>query len=278
MSEPVADKPNRIVEAISNLGGAAIDMLQYIGGIAYLAVDLFKWLVAALIRRTVRVGREAIYLQVVRVGLRSVIIICLVSACIGLILALQMAPPLQEFGQVDKVANIIGVAVLRELGPLISAVVLTGFAGASMAAEIGTMVVGEEIEALESMALNPVRFLVVPRVLATVVSLIVLCVFGDLVSILAGAVMGVAALDIPLSVYQTNTLEQVKLADFVTGLIKAGVFGSLIGLIACYNGLRVTGGAAGVGKATTVTVVHAIVSIILADLVFTALFYALGWA
>jgi phospholipid/cholesterol/gamma-HCH transport system permease protein len=187
-----------------------------------------------------------------------------------------MAPTLDEYGQLDKVANVNAVALLRELGPLISAIVLTGFAGASIAAELGTMVVGEEIEALESMALNPVRFLVVPRVLATVIGLVLLTAIADIVALSSGAVIGVFALDIPWSVYYGNTLDEAGLADFMTGLAKAGVFGLLIGLIACYNGLRVTGGAAGVGRATTMTVVHAIVSIIVADLLFTALFFMTG--
>jgi len=167
--------------------------------------------------------------------------------------------------------------VVRELGPLISAVVLTGFAGAAVAAELGTMVVGEEIEALEAMALNPIRFLVVPRVTATMLGLIFLAVFADIVAIVAGGVMGVLLLDIPVGIYKANTLDQAQLSDFLTGIFKAGVFGFLIGIIACYNGLRVSGGAAGVGKATTKTVVDSIVSIIFADLTFTALFFALGW-
>lgn len=270
-------KPSWVTQRVERVGAPVVSGLEYFGGLAYLGLDLVTWVFRSLILRRVRFGRGALYVQMVRVGVRSILIICLVSICIGLILGLQMAPPLEDFGQVDKVANIIGVAVLRELGPLISAIVLTGFAGASIAAELGTMVVGEEIEALESMALNPVRFLVMPRVVATITSLIVLCVIGDVVAIMAGTVMGVGVLDIPFGVYKANTLEQVKLADFLSGLVKAGVFGMLIGLISCYNGLKVNGGAAGVGRATTITVVHAIVSIIFADLLFTALFYVLGW-
>ncbi|MBI1367272.1 MAG: ABC transporter permease [Planctomycetes bacterium] len=277
MSTSAQTRPNRIAAAVGYMGATVIDTLAYIGGITYLALDLIVWVARALLTRKIRFGREALYIQLVRVGVRSIGIIVLVSMCIGLILVLQMAPPLKDFGQVDKVANVNAVAIIRELGPLISAIVLTGFAGASMAAELGTMVVGEEIEALESMALNPVRFLVVPRVLATIVGLTVLAVFADLVAIGAGAFVGIVLLDIPAGVFQANTLEQAKLIDFITGLLKAGVFGMLIGLIACYNGLQVTGGAAGVGRATTITVVHAIVSIIIADLLFTALFYALGW-
>ena len=212
-----------------------------------------------------------------RVGVRSIGIVSLVSGSIGIILALQTSPSLATFGQIDKVANLIAVAVFRELGPLIAAIVLTGFAGASIAAELGTMVVGEEIEALEAMALDPIRFLVVPRVVATTLSLILLSVLSDLMSVIMGCVAGVFFLDIPFEVYKQNTIDQLKLSDFTTGLLKAAVFGLILGLIACQNGLRVTGGAAGVGKATTATVVQTVVSVVLADLLFTAIFYALGW-
>lgn len=251
--------------------------LEYLGGLSWMLRDVAGWYLHAAILRRVRFGRAAVYGQLTRVGVGSIGVICLVSGCIGLILALQMAPPLADFGQTDKVANIIAVAVFRELGPLISAIVLTGFAGASIAAELGTMVVGEEIEALEAHALDPVRFLVLPRVLATVMALLGLCVMGELVAIAAGWWIGVWVLDIPSQVYLGNTLDQVGPADFLTGLVKAGVFGVIIAGIACYNGLNVRGGAAGVGRATTDTVVHGIVSIIFGDLVFTALFYALGW-
>jgi phospholipid/cholesterol/gamma-HCH transport system permease protein len=139
------------------------------------------------------------------------------------------------------------------------------------------MVVGEEIEALEAHALNPVRFLVVPRVLATVLSMFCLAIIADVVAVGAGMAIAAVALGIPPGIYYDNTLNQVDLTDFLTGIGKATVFGLLIGLISCTNGLLVTGGAAGVGKATTGTVVQSIVSIVIADLVFTAMFYALGW-
>jgi phospholipid/cholesterol/gamma-HCH transport system permease protein len=276
-STPATSLCRPITGFLACLGRRVNGGLDYLGGAVWMLIDIARWVFRSLLLRQVRFGRAALYSQVVRLGVRSVAIIILLSMCIGLILVLQMAPPLNDFGQIDKVANVNAVAVLRELGPLISAIVLTGFAGASIAAELGTMVVGEEIEALEAMGLNPIRFLVVPRVLATVIGLLVLAIIADLVAIGSGAVMGMVVLEIPWGVYKANTLEQAQLADFVTGVIKAGVFGLLIGLIACFNGLRVSGGAAGVGRATTMTVVHAIVSIIFADLLFTAVFYALGW-
>jgi phospholipid/cholesterol/gamma-HCH transport system permease protein len=278
MDEPCAETTRGpLVGVIDFLGSRALTMLETTGAAWYLLVEAVRWLWRGLTEKKVRVGRPAIVSQVVRVGVRSVFIISLVSSCVGLILALQMAPPLDKFGSKELVANITGVAIFRELGPLIAAIVLTGFAGAAIAAEIGTMVVGEEIEALEAHALNPVRFLVVPRVLASVLSMTCLAVLSDVVAVVAGWAVGVTALGIPSERYIQGMRDQVKLVDFLTGIGKGTVFGLLIGLIACNNGLRVTGGAAGVGAATTNTVVQSIVSIVIADLAFTAIFYAVGW-
>ena len=254
-----------------------IRTIRNVGAVAFLAYDVVIWIARGLTDKNVRLGHVAIISQVVRLGARAVGIVTLISGCIGLILAFQMEPPLADLGQEDKIANILGVALLRELGPLISAVVMTGFAGAAIAAEIGTMVVGEEIEALEAHALDPIRFLVVPRVIASALALLCLTVFANVVAVGAGMLLTVHVHGVPATVYWMNTLEQCKMADLATGLIKAIVFGSLIGLIACSNGLRVTGGAAGVGRATTGTVVASIVSIIFADLIFTGVFWAMGW-
>jgi phospholipid/cholesterol/gamma-HCH transport system permease protein len=154
--------------------------------------------------------------------------------------------------------------------------VLTGFAGASIAAEIGTMVVSEEIEALEAHAISPIRFLVVPRVLATTIMMVCIAVLGDLMGILGGLVVSHAFLGVGYLQYIKRTFDILDLHDFYTGLIKAGVFGVLISSIACYLGLSVTGGAQGVGSATTRTVVLTIVALIAVDLIFTAAFFLMG--
>ncbi len=266
-----------IHRGISAIGAAMIDSVSYLGGVTRLLMTSSQWLWRGLTTGRVRIGRPAIYAQTIRLGVRATAVIVLVSLCIGVILALQLSPPLDEFGQVERVANVIAIAVVRELGPLISAIVLTGFAGASIAAELGTMVVGEEIEALEAHALNPVRFLIVPRIVATVVSLLALTVMGEWVSLASGWAIGVTLLDVPSSLYIDLTIEQLGIADFLTGMFKAGVFGLILGSIASYHGINVSGGAAGVGKATTNTVVHSIVAIIFSDLLFTAVFYRLGW-
>lgn len=271
-------KRSVVIRGLDRWGAMWIAVFELVGGVWFLIRDVATWIMRALTHRRVRFGRTALVTQLVRVGVRAVGIVMLVCGCVGVILALQMEPTLAEYGQSDLIANIIGVGITRELGPLISAIVLTGFAGAAIAAEIGTMVVGEEIEALEAHALNPIRFLVVPRVMATVAGLVLLTVIGDLTAIFSGMGMSVFFLGVPYELYKSNTLSAVVLQDFLTGLFKAGVFGLILSSLACYHGLGVTGGAAGVGRATTSTVVQSVVAVIIADLLFTSMFYKIGWA
>ncbi|MDP7029959.1 MAG: ABC transporter permease [Phycisphaerales bacterium] len=274
---PHPDSGSAVTRGIGRIGQKAIDLLHLVGGTTGLTRMVGAWYLRSLRRSRVRLGWPAIVAQMVRVGVRSMTIVLVVSACIGLILAISMYPPLSELGQESKIANIVGIAVFREMGPIISAVVLTGFAGASIAAEIGTMVVGEEIEALEAHALDPVRFLVLPRMTATAVSLVLLTVLADVTAVAFSCGVSVLFFDVGLTTYIDNTLAQLNLADFLTGLLKAATFGLMLGAIACYNGLRVSGGAAGVGKATTDTVVQTIVAVIVSDLLYDAVFLELGW-
>ena len=268
---PATANTRNVVEA---LGATVLAVARYAGGMLLLLGSTAAWSVRGLFTRKFRFGREALARQMIRVGVRSLGIVMLVQGFIGVILALQMAPPLGQFGQEPMIASVIGVAGFRMLGPIITAVVLSGFAGASIAAEIGTMVVAEEIEALEAIALNPVRFLVVPRVLATFVMAILLAVVADLMIAVGGYVA--ARLVLSPDVYEgyfDRMRYQLEYRDFYTGLIQAGMFGILISTIACYEGLKVRGGAEGVGRATTMTVVNSIVAIILASCVFTIIFF-----
>jgi len=263
---------------VAALGARLASFLEFLGGVGYLLLDTIAAVPRGLLgKRGRRLAWSNLWFQMVRVGVRSVPIVMLVLFCIGSILSLQMAPVLREYGAVEQTANIISIAIFRELGPLVSAIVLTGFAGASIAAEIGTMVVSEEIEALEAEAISPVRFLVLPRVLATTIMMVSVAVVGDLIGVFGGGVVGRYFLGISTSQYFHRTFEAVHTHDFVTGLIKAAVFGSLISGLACFLGLRVSGGAQGVGVATTRTVVLTIVALILVDLLFTAMFYYYGW-
>jgi phospholipid/cholesterol/gamma-HCH transport system permease protein len=251
--------------------------LVYLGGLTLLIGSFLDRVLRWVLRRGVRVRRSAVVAQCVRVGVQSVPIIMLVQVFIGIILALNLAPTLELYGQLERTADVVAIAVLRELGPLISAIILSGFAGAAIAAELGTMVEGEEIKALRAHALDPIRFLVVPRILATTVMLVGLTVIADIMGVFGGLLTGYFILDIPAPVYIDATRNAVDHADYFTGLFKGGVFGFIVAALACYEGLNVRGGAAGVGHATTTTVVKSIVALIGADVIFTAVFYVLGW-
>lgn len=253
-------------------------IFEGVGGVGLLLLDTARMARYALLQgHSKRMGWGNLWAQMDRVGVKSIPIVALVLGCIGAILALQTAPILRDFGQLPRVADLIAIAVTRELGPLVAAVVLTGFAGAAIAAELGTMVVGEEIEALESHAISPIRFLVVPRVVATTVMTVCIAVVADVAGIVGGMLVGQFVLGIDFETYLQRTFDMIRIRDFVTGLVKAGVFGALIAGIACHLGLSVTGGALGVGSATTRTVVYTIVALIAVDLLFTTAFYFLGW-
>jgi phospholipid/cholesterol/gamma-HCH transport system permease protein len=263
---------------ISSVLGPLRRAVEFIGGLGYLLRDTAAATGKALFgKRGRRLGWRNLWAQMDRVGVQSIPIVSLVLFCIGAILALQMAPILREYGMVPKVADVISIAIFRELGPLMAAIVLTGFAGASIAAEMGSTVVSEEIEALQAHAIDPIRFLVVPRVLATAIMLVCVAVVGDLLGVAGGLVVGRFVLGIGHEQYITHTFEALKLRDFITGLFKAGVFGIVISTLACYLGLGVTGGAQGVGRATTRTVVLTIVALIAIDLVINGVFYFLGF-
>ena len=268
---------NFFSRSVGRIGDTTIGLLDLIGGTTRLTSSVGRWYWQSAATSNTRLGWPAVTAQMVRVGVRSIGIVLLVSGCIGLILAIAMYPPLNELGQASAIANIVGIAVFREMGPIISAVVLTGFAGASIAAEIGTMVVGEEIEALEAHALDPVRFLVLPRMTATVISLLLLTILADVTAVFCSGLVSVLFFDVSAQIYLDNTLSQLNQFDFITGLIKATTFGLMLGAIACFNGLKVSGGAAGVGKATTDTVVQTIVAVIVSNLIFDAAFLRIGW-
>lgn len=260
--------------SVEAMGATLLGGIEYVGGMAYLLASTVRWMLLGLFVPKIKFGRAHFAEQIVRLGLKSLGIVLLVQTFIGVILALQMTPPLAVYGQESQISSIIGVAGFRMLGPIITAVVLSGFAGASIAAEIGTMVVAEEIEAMEAMAINPVRYLVVPRMLATVIAVVLLSVIADLMISFGGYltarfVLGPNVYE-PYWRYMRDILEY---RDFYTGLIMAAVFGVLISLIACYEGLRVSGGAEGVGRATTMTVVYSIVAIVVSACIFTVIFY-----
>lgn len=251
--------------------------IEYVGGTCRLLGEATSRLVRAVLRRGAPIRIAALTQQSYRFGVRSLPIVLLVQMFIGIILVLNLAPTLEAYGQIERVADVVVIAIFRELGPLITAVLLSGFAGASIAAELGAMVEGEEIKALRAHAIDPIRFLVVPRIFATTVMMVALTVMADVAGVLGGLGTAVFVLDIKARIYLDLTRAAVDHTDYLTGLFKAGVFGAVIALLACYEGLNVRGGAEGVGRATTVTVVKSIVALIGLDCIFTAIFYVVGW-
>ncbi len=214
--------------------------------------------------------------ELVRVGIDAIPIVSMVAVLMGLILGFQSASQLEKFGGESLYiwsANLVGVSVTREIGPILTAILIAGRSGSAIAAEIGTMVVTEEIDALRVMGLNTVSFLIVPKIIALMIALPCLVVLADLVGIGGGFVTGVVVLGVPFHEYLGQTREALHLADIFTGLIKATVFGLLIGLTGAVHGLMVRGGSMEVGLRTTSAVVFSIGLVILSDLLFTVLFY-----
>lgn len=211
--------------------------------------------------------------QIVLIGVNSVPIVALIALSVGMIIALQAAYQLRRFGAMSYVADLVGVTISRELGPLMAAIILAGRSGSAIAAELGTMKVGEEIDALNAIGLSPVQFLVVPRVIAMAVVLPCLSVLADVAGILGGMAVGAFVLSISPASYLAATARSMVLKDIFTGLIKSLAFALIIVGVGCFQGFRVEGGAEGVGRRTTASVVVSVTLVILADLFFTAAFY-----
>jgi phospholipid/cholesterol/gamma-HCH transport system permease protein len=208
-------------------------------------------------------------------GVDALPIVALISFLMGLIMAFQAAIPLRQFGAEIFVANLIALSMLRELGPLMTAIILAGRSGSAFAAELGTMKVREEIDALKTMGVDPVRFLVVPRVTAAVAMTPLLTVFANLLGLMGGSVV-MLSLGFPLVTFLHQVQYAVSYGSLLGGLLKAFVFGILVAAIGCLRGLQTTTGATAVGESTTRAVVSGIVLIAVADGVFSVVYYYLG--
>jgi len=211
-----------------------------------------------------------------RTGADAVPIVVLITFLIGFVMAFQSAVQLKQFGANIYVADLVALSITRELGPLMTAIIVCGRSGAAFTAELGTMKVSEEIDALRTMGIGPLQFLVFPRIIALIFVVPVLTLLGDFVGILGGLLVGVANLDLTITSYINQTQRALDLWDVFQGLIKAGVFGLTIGLISCSHGLATTGGAQGVGRRTTASVVTSLFALILIDAAFTLAFHELG--
>lgn len=209
-----------------------------------------------------------------RVGADALPIVSLIAFLMGLILAFQAAVAMRQFGAELLVADLVGISLVRELGPLMTAILLAGRTGAAFAAEIGTMRVNEEVDALVTMGLDPVRFLVVPRLLAALAMTPLLTLYANMVGLLGGAAV-MSTFEIPLSAYMRETFAFVTLSDFLGGMAKTFVFGAIVAGVGCLRGLQTRAGSEAVGLAATRAVVTSIVLIVVADGLFALLYYHL---
>jgi phospholipid/cholesterol/gamma-HCH transport system permease protein len=234
--------------------------------------QLLYWAVLAPFRGQ-RWSVAETFRQMVLIGVRALPMASLVALSIGLTLAMQSAGEMRKLGVTLYVPDLVAVSLLRELGPLLIAVIVIGRSGSSVTAELGTMKVGEEIEALEVMAINPVRFLVVPRFFAMLVMLPALTVFGNCVGIAGGWLICRFALDFTTPGFILRAVDRAEAWDLYSGLIKSFVFAWLTITIACQRGLEVQGGAEGVGNATTQSVVWSLLMVLIANALLTALFF-----
>ncbi len=238
-----------------------------------LSQNFLYWTLVAPVIGKRGLRRHSFIEQLVFVGNESVFIMFLVAASVGAVLALQAAYQLKQFGAVLYTGALVSVSMTRELGPLVTAIVIAGRVGASVTAEIGTMKVQEEVDALTTMGIPPVPFLVVPRILAILIMLPCLTVLGNTIGIFGGFLIGVLGLGIEPAIYLHKSFDALVQKDIITGIAKSIVFALLIGIISTHKGLSVEGGAEGVGRATTQSVVLSIISIIISDCLCTGIFY-----
>lgn len=217
---------------------------------------------------------RAVVEQVRRAGNQSLPLVLLIAVLVGMILALQSAYQLRRLAAEDLTAALVAVSVTRELAPLLTAILVAGRVGSAIAAELGTMSVSQEIDALVVMGISPIHFLVVPRLLGLLIALPCLTVLADLAGILGGCAVAASTLAISTRSYLLESLEALEMRDLWGGVIKSAAFAAIIGLVGCQQGLQTRGGADEVGRATTTSVVRSIVLMIGADLFVTALLYS----
>jgi len=259
-----------IKNGIQKLGEKAIEFIQYVGALGIFMGEVAFWLFHPPFRL------RQIFRQAEKIGVSSLPIVSLISLFTGMVLALQSAYQMQKIQAEMYIASLVALSMVRELGPVLTALVVAGRCGAAITAEIGTMKVTEQIDALETMATNPINYLVTPKFWALLISLIILTIYANFIGMIGGYIVGVYKLRIPHHMYMKMTFEPLKHSDIRNGLYKSVVFAIVICIIACFEGMRAREGAEGVGKATTSSVVRSFVLIIACDCLLTAFMYFIG--
>ncbi len=245
----------------------ALMFLQELGNIAHM---FFQVMYLSFVRPF---KLDYIFKQMEFIGVRSLLVVVITGTFTGMVLALQSAYGFRKFGAEGLVGAIVALSMTRELGPVLTSLMVTGRAGSSMAAELGTMRVTEQIDALTVMALNPVKYLIVPRVVASFLMLPILTIISDFLGIIGGYIVGVKLLGINEGAFINKIEKTLDLPDIYNGLVKAAVFGIIFSVISCYKGYHTRGGAEGVGRATTEAVVLSSVTILISDYVLTSLMF-----
>lgn len=258
----------RVGEHVLRPISAAGDALSFIGNMTATSV--------ALVRMKARYRASDLWLLIQQCGVEALPIVTLISFLVGVILAFISAVQLKQFGAQLYVADLVGIAMTREMGALMTAIIMSGRTGAAFAAELGTMKVTQELDALGTAGFSVLEFLVLPRVLALIVMMPLLCLYADVVGILGGATIGIGMLDLSWTTYIQETATAVRLGDTMGGVFKSAVYGALIGTVGCWRGLQAGSSASAVGTATTSAVVTSLVAIIVACGAFAFLFYTLG--
>ncbi len=252
---------------IANIGKAALGFFAATGRLSLFTIQAVRWtFVPPYYWR--QLGR-----QLVDIGYFSLPVVGLTTLFSGMVLALQSYTGFARFSAEDTVATVVVLSVTRELGPVLAGLMVAGRIGASMAAEIGTMRVTDQIDALDTLSTRPLQYLVAPRLLAGTICLPFLVLIGDIIGVLGGYLVGVFRLGFNPGIYLARTLEFLEFSDVMLGLIKAAVFGFLIALMGCYHGYNSGRGAEGVGQATTNAVVSSSILILIANYIVTALFF-----
>jgi phospholipid/cholesterol/gamma-HCH transport system permease protein len=280
LAEAVPERPGarqearhaRLLERIGTrtvaIAGSARELLSFVGDMAITFVRLFGM--------KARYRASDLFLLIQQCGPQALPIVTLISFLVGVILAFVGAVQLKQFGAQLYVANLVGVAMVREMGAMMTAILMAGRTGAAFAAQIGTMKVTQEIDAFTTLGLSPLEFLVLPRTVALILMMPLLCVYADVVGIAGGATIGVGMLDLSWTTYVQQTVHAVSLKDLAGGVFKSGVYGVLIALAGCLRGLQSGTSSSAVGDAATSAVVTGIVAIIVACGVFAVVFYVLG--
>lgn len=255
----------QIGDAFQHLVRDFINVVEFVGDL------LFAMFYTITHPQSLRMKDILFYMK--RAGVDGLPIVGLISALIGLIIAFMSFLQLKQVGANIYVPSLVSFAMVKELGPIMTAILVAGRSGSSFAAEIGTMVVNEEVDALKTMGFDPVRFLAVPKVLASMMVVPILTIYADFFGVLGGMIVGVTGMDLTVNTYLTQSIKTIKVFDIVTSLIKAAVFAALIAGIGCQRGFQVRSGAQDVGKYTTSAVVSAIFLIVVADSIFAVTLY-----